>query len=56
MPGIDSWLPSFDVGHRHEVRVSLSPEQAVRQALAMPAAPDRLVRLLTGWSSLHSRR
>ncbi len=46
MPGIDSWLPSFDVGHRHEVRVSLSPEQAVRQALAMPAAPDRLVRLL----------
>lgn len=46
MTGIDAWLPSFNMGERHEIRVALPPEQALRRALAMPAAPDRLVRLL----------
>ena len=46
MSGIDGWLPTFDVGERHEIRVSLPAEQALRRALAAPAAPDRFVRLL----------
>jgi hypothetical protein len=46
MNGIDSWLPAFDVGERHEVALPLSPEQALRRALAAPAAPDGFVRLL----------
>jgi hypothetical protein len=46
MTGIDGWLPTFDVGERHEVRVTLPADQALRQALAAPAAPDRFVGLL----------
>ena len=46
MGGIDSWLPTFDVGERHEVALSLSPEQALTRALAVPVAPDGFVRLL----------
>lgn len=46
MAGINSWLPTFDVGERHEIDVALPPEQALQRALAAPAAPDRLVRLL----------
>jgi hypothetical protein len=46
MSGIDSWLPTFDVGERHEVALPLSPEQALRRALAVPAASDGFVRLL----------
>jgi hypothetical protein len=46
MSGIDSWLPTFDVGERHEVALPVSPEQALRRALATPAAPDGFVRLL----------
>jgi hypothetical protein len=46
MSGIDSWLPTFNVGERHEIGVALPVEQALRHALATPAAPDRLIRLL----------
>jgi hypothetical protein len=46
MTGIDDWLPSFDVCQRHEIDIALPPEEALRQALATPAAPDRFVRLL----------
>jgi hypothetical protein len=46
MSGIDSWLPTFDVGERHEVALPVSPEQALTLALAVPAAPDGFVRLL----------
>jgi len=46
MPGIDNWLPSFHIGERHETTVALPPELVLQQALAAPAAPDRLVRLL----------
>ncbi len=46
MAGIKDWLPTFDVGERHEIDVALPAEQALRQALAAPAAPDRFVRLL----------
>lgn len=46
MGGIDSWLPTFDVGERHEIAVAFSAEEALRRALATPAAPDRFVRFL----------
>jgi hypothetical protein len=46
MTGIDVWLPKFDVGERHGIGVALPAEQALRQALAAPAAPDRFIRLL----------
>lgn len=46
MTGINGWLPTFDVAERHEILVSLPPEQALGQALAAPAAPDGFVRLL----------
>ncbi len=46
MAGIDGWLPTFDVGERHEIGMPLLAERALRQALAAPAAPDRFVRLL----------
>jgi hypothetical protein len=46
MAGIDGWLPDFDVGQRHEVELAVPPEQALRHALAVPAAPDAFVRLL----------
>jgi hypothetical protein len=46
MTGIDEWLPDFDVGERHEIDVALPADQALRQMLAVPAAPDRFVELL----------
>jgi hypothetical protein len=44
--GIQDWLPSFDVGERHETTIALPPEQALRRLLAVPVAPDPLIRLL----------
>lgn len=41
--GIGAWLPDFDVGERHEVHVGLAPWDALRVALAAPAAPDAFV-------------
>lgn len=46
MPGIDGWLPTYDVGERHEIDVALPVAEALRRALAAPAAPDPLIRLL----------
>jgi hypothetical protein len=46
MRGIQNWLPSFDVGERHEAMIALPPEQALQLALGAPAAPDSFVRLL----------
>lgn len=46
MAGIHAWLPDFDVGERHEIGVTLPADQALLQALAVPAAPDRFVELL----------
>ena len=36
MGGINNWLPTFNVGERHEIDVALPPEEALRQALAAP--------------------
>jgi len=46
MAVIDTWLPSFDIRQRHEAHVALPPERALRHALAVPAAPDPIVRIL----------
>jgi len=46
MTGIQNWLPAFDVGERHEVTIALPPDEALRLALAIPVAPDPLLRLL----------
>ena len=44
--GIDEWLPVFDVGERHAIELAVPPEQALRLALAAPAAPDAFIRVL----------
>lgn len=46
MTGIQAWLPTFDIGERHEALIALAPEQALQQVLALPVAPDSFVRLL----------
>ena len=43
---IDNWLPAFDVRERHELGLDISPEQALRLVLAVPAAPDAFIRTL----------
>ena len=44
--GIDAWLPSWDVGERHEILLPVPPEDALAAALAAPVAPDRFVATL----------
>ena len=46
MAGIDEWLPSYQIRTRHEITLNVPAEEAMTKALAAPAAPDRLVRLL----------
>jgi hypothetical protein len=46
MPGVDAWLPRFDVRERHERIVAAEPERALAVALATPVCPDRTVRTL----------
>ncbi|MDQ3822397.1 MAG: hypothetical protein M3321_04055, partial [Actinomycetota bacterium] len=48
MPPLDRWLPEFAFSERHERRLSVAPERALEAALAVPSAPDRIVRLLFG--------
>lgn len=55
MTGIEEWLPTFDVGERHEIGVPLPAEQALRQTLAAPAAPDRFIELLLRLRGLKPR-
>jgi hypothetical protein len=43
---LDEVLPRFDVRERHELRTELPPEVALARLLALPVAPDSLVRLL----------
>src|SRR2546428_11482769 len=46
MAAIDAWLPSYHISQRHEAQVPPPPESALRHALAVPAAPDPVVRML----------
>jgi hypothetical protein len=46
MPAIDAVLPEFDVGERHERRLSAPPDRALAAALATPLAGDPIVRAL----------
>jgi hypothetical protein len=46
VPGIQDWLPAFDVSERHEATLALPPEQALQRMLAVPVAPDPFVRSL----------
>jgi hypothetical protein len=55
VPLIDEWLPRFDVHERHKVEVAAPPEQALELALAIPAAPDRIVRALIGARGMVAR-
>ena len=43
---IEAWLPRFEVREQHACAVELPPERALAVALATPATPDRLVRIL----------
>ena len=55
MPLIDDWLPDYDVGERHDVALPLESEQALRLALATPAASDRVVRTLISARGMAAR-
>ena len=46
MLSLDDWLAEFDVSEYHERATSRPPEQAFAAALAMPIAPDGVVRAL----------
>jgi hypothetical protein len=52
---IDDWLPRFDVNECHEIELPLPPERALQQALEVPAACDRIVRLLIGARGMAAR-
>jgi hypothetical protein len=43
---IDRFLPTFDVSEVHGVDLQVRPDRAVEAALAAPAVPDAIVRLL----------
>jgi hypothetical protein len=55
VPLIDDWLPDFDVGERHDVAVPLDPDRALELTLALPAAPDRIVRALISARGMTAR-
>jgi hypothetical protein len=46
VPGIEALLPNPDVVTRHEITLPLPPERALDVALATPARPDGVVRML----------
>ena len=46
MRALDEALPQFDVNEVHSISLGCGPEEAVRRALAAPAAPDRLTTAL----------
>jgi hypothetical protein len=43
---LDDWLPSFSVRERHQRVIDAEPEATLAAALALPVAPDRMVRAL----------
>jgi hypothetical protein len=52
---IDAVLPSYDVHEVHSVLLPVAPEEALRLALALPVAPDRIVRALFRLRGLSTR-
>jgi len=46
MRALDEALPRFDVNEVHSISLACGAEEAVRRALAAPAAPDRLTAAL----------
>jgi len=46
VPSLDDWLADYDVVERHEAAAAGPPEHVLAAALAMPAAPDAVVRTL----------
>ena len=46
MRALDEALPQFDVNEVHSISLACGPEEAVKRALAAPAAPDRLTAAL----------
>jgi hypothetical protein len=46
MAAIDRFVPEWDANEVHHVDLPCSPERALETALALPAAPDRVIRLL----------
>ncbi len=46
MPAIDDLLPRFDFREAHSIALTVAPERALELALAAPAAPDPIVRVL----------
>lgn len=46
MHPLDGHLPEFDVNEVHDISLAVPPETALQRVLALPVAPDRLVRAL----------
>ncbi len=55
LPGLDDFLPEYDVRERHERFVRANPRDALAAALAVPVAPDGLVRVLFRLRGLRGR-
>lgn len=50
---LDRHLPDFDVREVHRIELEVPPETALEQVLALPAAPDAIVRTLFRLRGLH---
>ena len=55
MHAIDRFLPEWDVHEVHSIELSVPPERAVDLALAAPAVPDGIVRVLYRLRGLSGR-
>jgi hypothetical protein len=51
---LDDYLPEYDVRKRHETVVDLPPAPALARLLAIPAAPDPIVRALLALRGLRA--
>jgi hypothetical protein len=56
MPVIEQWLPRYDVREHHALALPVPPERALEVVLAIPAAPDRIVRALIGARGMVARQ
>jgi hypothetical protein len=55
VPAIDRFLPEWDVHEVHSIELAATPEEAIAAALAAPACPDGIVRVLYRLRGLSGR-
>ncbi|HET7857550.1 MAG TPA: hypothetical protein VFL41_13925 [Gaiellaceae bacterium] len=56
MAPLDAWLPEYHVREHHAIVLTVPPDKALEIVLALPAAPDWIVRLLIAGRGMAARR